>query len=116
MCAATFVMRQPTFPIRGVDVAGQVEAVGKNVTRLRPGDEAFGTGRGTFAEYTTSREDRLVPKPPELTFAQAAAIGVAGMTALQGLRDRGQGGHRLHSETSCSTSPRTVGSRTSGAC
>ncbi len=85
-----FLLRQPTFPVRGVDVAGQVEAVGKNVTRLRPGDEVFGTARGTFAEYATAREDRVVPKPPQLSFAQAAAIGVAGITALQGLRDRGQ--------------------------
>ncbi len=90
MRAVAFVLRQPSFAIRGVDVAGQVEAVGKNVTRLRPGDEVFGTGRGTFAEYTTSREDRLVPKPRELTFAQAAAVGVAAITALQGLRDKGQ--------------------------
>lgn len=90
MRTAAFVMRAPTFPVRGADVAGEVEAVGKNVTRLRPGDEVFGTGRGTFAEYTTAREDRLVPKPQQLSFAQAATIGVAAITALQGLRDRGQ--------------------------
>jgi len=88
--AIAFLLRQPTIPVRGVDVAGQVEAVGKAVTRLRPGDEVFGTARGSFAEYAIGREDRLVAKPHELTFAQAAAIGVAGVTALQGLRDRGQ--------------------------
>ena len=84
------LLRQPTFPVRGVDVAGEVEAVGKNVTRLRPGDEVFGIARGTFAEYATGREDRLLAKPPQLSFAQAATIGVAGATALQGLRDKGQ--------------------------
>jgi len=88
--AIAFLLRQPTIPVRGVDVAGQVEAVGKDVTRLRPGDLVFGTARGSFAEYASAREDRLVPMPRELTFAQAAAIGVAGVTALQGLRDRGQ--------------------------
>src|SRR5438034_10202184 len=88
--AIAFLLRQPTIPVRGVDVAGQVEAVGKDVTRLRPGDLVFGTARGSFAEYASAREDRLVPMPRELTFAQTAAIGVAGVTALQGLRDRGQ--------------------------
>jgi NADPH:quinone reductase-like Zn-dependent oxidoreductase len=86
----SLVMRQSMFPIRGVDVAGQVEAVGRSVTRLRPGDEVFGTARGTFAEFAIAREDRLVPKPPQLSFAQAGAMGVAGVTALQGLRDRGR--------------------------
>src|SRR2546426_1391395 len=86
----TKLLRQPNFPVRGVDVAGEVEAVGKNVTRLRPGDEVFGIARGTFAEYATGLEERLLAKPPQLSFAQAATIGVAGATALQGLRDRGQ--------------------------
>jgi NADPH:quinone reductase-like Zn-dependent oxidoreductase len=85
-----FLLRQKSIPVRGADVAGQVEAVGRNVTRLRAGDEVFGVGRGTFAEYTTARESSLVPKPPQLSFAQAGAMGVAGVTALQGLRDRGQ--------------------------
>jgi NADPH:quinone reductase-like Zn-dependent oxidoreductase len=88
--AVGLLLRQPTFPIRGADVAGQVEAVGRNVRRVRPGDEVFGTARGTFAEFAIAREDRLVPKPPQLSFAQAGAMGVAGITALQGLRDRGQ--------------------------
>ena len=85
-----FLMRQPMIPIRGVDVAGQVEAVGKDVKRLRPGDEVFGVARGSFAEYATAREDHLALKPPELTFAEAATLGVAAVTALQGLRDGGQ--------------------------
>ena len=80
----------PKSSIRGSDMAGQVEAVGKNVTRFKPGDEVFGAGIGTFAEYTTAFEDRLAPKPRNLTFAQAAAIPGAGCTALQGLRDKAQ--------------------------
>ena len=84
------LMRQPNIPVRGVDVAGEIEAVGKNVTCLRPGDVVFGTGRSTFAEYATSTERVLVTKPPQLSFAQAACFGVAAVTALQGLRDKGQ--------------------------
>jgi 2-desacetyl-2-hydroxyethyl bacteriochlorophyllide A dehydrogenase len=76
--------------VRGGDMAGQVEAVGKDVTRFKPGDEVFGVGFGSFAEYATASEDHLVPKPRNLTFEQAAAIPVAGCTALQGLRDKGQ--------------------------
>jgi NADPH:quinone reductase-like Zn-dependent oxidoreductase len=86
----SFLLRQKPSPIRGVDVAGEVEAVGKNVARLRPGDEVFGLGRGTFAEYATGSEQSLLPKPRNLSFAQAAAVGVAALTALQGLRDRGE--------------------------
>jgi NADPH:quinone reductase-like Zn-dependent oxidoreductase len=86
-----FVMRSgPSVAVRGVDVAGEVEAVGKNVTRLRPGDAVMGVGKGTLADYTTSTEGRLVTKPRALSFAQAATMGVAPITALQGLRDRGQ--------------------------
>jgi NADPH:quinone reductase-like Zn-dependent oxidoreductase len=84
------LMRQPNIPVRGVDVAGEVEAVGKDVTRLHRGDLVFGTGRATFAEYATSSERGLVTKPSQLTFAQAACLGVAAVTALQGLRDKGQ--------------------------
>ncbi len=91
------LMRQPRSDVRGFDVAGRVEAVGKNVTRIAPGDEVFGTGIGTFAEYAASFEKRLAPKPRNLTFEQAAAIPVAGFTALQGLRDaaRVQPGQRV---------------------
>jgi NADPH:quinone reductase-like Zn-dependent oxidoreductase len=81
------LMRTPRSTVRGWDMAGDVEAVGKNVTRFQPGDEVFGTGFGTFAEYATATEDRLAPNPRPLTFEQAAAIPVAGVTALQGLRD-----------------------------
>ena len=81
------LLRSSRSSVRGFDVAGPVEAVGKNVTRFKPGDEVFGTGIGTFAEYVTTSEDRLALKPHQLTFEQAAAIPVAGVTALQGLRD-----------------------------
>jgi NADPH:quinone reductase-like Zn-dependent oxidoreductase len=84
------LLRLSTDAVRGVDLAGEVEAVGRNCTRLRPGDRVFGTGRGTFAEYATSSEDRLAPMPRNVSFSEAAAVGVAAMTALQGLRDIGQ--------------------------
>ena len=84
------LMRQSFDPVRGADLAGEVEAVGKDVTGLRPGDEVFGTGRGTFAEYAIASEKSLAPKPHQLTFAEASAMGVAAITALQGLRDRGR--------------------------
>jgi NADPH:quinone reductase-like Zn-dependent oxidoreductase len=75
----------------GVDFAGKVEAVGKDVTQFRPGDDVFGGRDGAFAEYVCVREDRaVVPKPASVTFEQAAAVPVAALTALQGLRDKGQ--------------------------
>ncbi|HEX3704537.1 MAG TPA: NAD(P)-dependent alcohol dehydrogenase [Vicinamibacterales bacterium] len=84
-------------PIRGADVAGVVQAAGKNVTTLRPGDEVFGLGTGTWAEYATGTERSLLPKPAGLSFVEAGAIGVAALTALQGLRDHGRmrAGHRV---------------------
>jgi len=84
-------------PIRGGDLAGVVEACGSRVTRFKPGDEVFGVARGTFAECATTTEKRLAAKPPGLTFEQAAALPVAGCTALQGLRDcaRVQPGQRV---------------------
>ena len=84
------MLGMPSSRVRGGDLAGQVEAVGKNVTRFKPGDEVFGVGIGAFAEYATAFEDRLAQKPRNLTFEQAAAIPVAGCSALQGLRDKGQ--------------------------
>ena len=88
--AIAAAMRSPILPVRGLDLAGEVEAVGEAVTRLRPGDAVFGAGSGTFAEYAAVPEDRLAPKPARLSFEEAAALPVAGLTALQGLRDRGQ--------------------------
>jgi NADPH:quinone reductase-like Zn-dependent oxidoreductase len=72
----------------GVDLAGIVEAVGSGVTRFRPGDEIFGSSRGALAEYACAAESRLAVKPAGLSFAQMAAVPVAGCTALQGLRDK----------------------------
>lgn len=82
-------LRKPKTRVRGTDVAGRVEAVGKAVTQLQPGDEVFGACDGSFAEYACSREDKLVPKPANLTFEQAAAVPTFACTALQGLRDAG---------------------------
>ena len=73
-----------------MDLAGVVEAVGKDASRFVPGDEVFGVGKGTFAEYALAREDKLAPKPANLTFEQAAVVAISGLTALQGLRDHGQ--------------------------
>jgi NADPH:quinone reductase-like Zn-dependent oxidoreductase len=80
-------LRAPKTRVRGREVAGRVEAVGKGVTTLRPGDEVFGIGEGSFAEYARATQDKLAPKPKNLTFEQAAAVGVSALTALQGLRD-----------------------------
>jgi NADPH:quinone reductase-like Zn-dependent oxidoreductase len=74
----------------GRDVAGQVEAVGRNVTQFTPGDAVFGACRGAFAEYVCVRERALVVKPDNVTFEQVASAPVAGFTALQGLRDKGR--------------------------
>jgi len=75
----------------GVDFAGTVEAVGKNVTRFHPGDEVFGGRNGAFGEYVTVREDRnIVMKPANMTFEQAASVPIAAITALQALRDKGK--------------------------
>ena len=74
----------------GSDVAGRVEAVGENVTQFHPGDEVFGCASGAFAEYALAREAYLAPKPANSTFEQAAAVPVAALTALQGLRDTGK--------------------------
>jgi len=86
---AGYGLRAPKKPVLGTDLAGVVEAVGKKVTRFRPGDEVLGTGQGSFAEYAAAREDRLAPRPANLTFEQAAAIPVSATTALQALRDQG---------------------------
>ena len=83
-----FGVRRPKHRVLGSDVAGHVEAVGKNITRFRPGDAVFGgIGLGGFAEYASASEDLLALKPDNLTFEQAAAVPMAATTALQGLRD-----------------------------
>lgn len=83
-------IRQPKYPVPGIDVAGVVESVGKNVKRFRSGDEVFGWCRGAYAEYACAAEDHFAPKPAGIMFEQAAAVPLAGITALQGLRDKGQ--------------------------
>jgi NADPH:quinone reductase-like Zn-dependent oxidoreductase len=79
--------RRPKVGVRGWDVAGTVEAVGANVTDLRPGDEVMGTAEGSFAELVIARPDKLVPKPANLAFEQAAAVPISGTTALRAVRD-----------------------------
>jgi NADPH:quinone reductase-like Zn-dependent oxidoreductase len=82
---------KPQNPRLGVDFAGTVEAVGKNVTRFKPGDEVFGGKFGAFAEYVTIREEwALALKPSNVSFEQAASVPIAGITALQALRDKGR--------------------------
>lgn len=96
MTGSPFVMRfatglgKPKNPIPGTDIAGTVEAIGSDVTTLRPGDEVFGWVPGAFAEYASAPADQLIRKPANLTFEQAAAVGVSATTALQLLRDTGK--------------------------
>jgi NADPH:quinone reductase-like Zn-dependent oxidoreductase len=86
---AGYGLRAPKTPVLGADLAGVVEAVGNSVTRFQPGDEVFGIGKGSYAEYVRAPENKLAPKPANLTFEQAAVIAISGLTALQGLRDHG---------------------------
>src|SRR5881227_1684885 len=79
-------LRKPKKARFGNDLAGQVEAVGKNVTKFKPGDEVFGVGRLTLAEYACASERGLVIKPANVTFEQAGCVAWAGLTALQGIR------------------------------
>ena len=89
-----FGLLKPKINILGVDIAGQVEAVGRNVKRFEPGDEVFGDisgcGFGAFAEYVCARENVLALKSTSMTFQEAAAVPQAAVLALQGLRDKGQ--------------------------
>jgi NADPH:quinone reductase-like Zn-dependent oxidoreductase len=82
-----FGVRRPKVRVRGVDVAGVVDAVGHDVKRLSVGDEVYGGCRGAFAEYASAGEDELAPKPANITFEQAAGVPVAGLTALKAIRD-----------------------------
>jgi NADPH:quinone reductase-like Zn-dependent oxidoreductase len=85
LARAALGVRRPKNPVRGLDVAGSVVAIGAGVTRFSVGDEVFGIARGSFAEYAVAREDKLVRKPETLSFVQAAAIPVSGLTALRAL-------------------------------
>ncbi len=94
-----FGLRRPRTPVRGTDIAGVVEAIGKNVTDLQPGDEVFGSSwadtlatPGTFAEFTVAPASRLIKKPLGLTFEEAAASVMSGLTALIAIRDVGKVG------------------------
>jgi NADPH:quinone reductase-like Zn-dependent oxidoreductase len=92
-----FGLRRPKLRVRGLDMAGVVDAVGKNVTDYRVGNEVFGRGVGTFAEYAVAHQEHLVTKPGNITFEQAAGVAMSGLTALQALRDTGgiQPGQRV---------------------
>lgn len=85
-----FGLRAPRNPVPGLDVAGVVEQVGARVTGFAPGDEVFGIAAGSFAELARARADKLVAKPRDLAFADAATVAVSGLTALQGVRDHGR--------------------------
>lgn len=85
-----FGFRAPKNPVCGMDVAGRVVAVGKNVTEFQAGDEVFGICKGSFAEYACVSQTKLAKKPASLSFEQAAAIPISGGTALQAIRDKGK--------------------------
>jgi NADPH:quinone reductase-like Zn-dependent oxidoreductase len=85
-----FGLRAPKNAVLGMDLAGVVEAVGSGVSRFAPGDEVFGLGQGSYAEYAAALERKLAPKPANLGFEQAAAVAASGLPALQGLRDHGR--------------------------
>jgi NADPH:quinone reductase-like Zn-dependent oxidoreductase len=82
-------LRSPKLPVLGWDVAGTVEAVGSNVTDIQPGDEVMGTTKGSFAELAIAKADDLVPKPAKLSFEEAGALPISGITALRAVRDMG---------------------------
>ena len=88
MRLAGFGIRAPKNALLGYDVAGRIEAVGAQVTEFRPGQEVFGTCRGSFAEYAVARADRLLPKPGNVTFEQAAVVPISGFAALQAVREQ----------------------------
>jgi NADPH:quinone reductase-like Zn-dependent oxidoreductase len=83
-------LRKPRPDVLGLEMAGQIEAVGKNTAQFHPGDEVFGWGKGALAEYVSVSEDQLALKPTNLTFEQSAVVPFSGFTALQGLRDKGR--------------------------
>ena len=89
MRLAGFGIRAPKNPLLGYDVAGRVEAIGPRVTEFRPGQEVFGTCRGSFAEYAVAPPDRLLPKPENVGFEQAASVPISGFAALQAVRHGG---------------------------
>ena len=87
---AGFGVRKPKTPVLGLDVAGRVVAIGADVTRFAPGDEVFGIGKGSYAQYATADQNKLAHKPTNATFEQVAVAAVSGITALEALTDVGQ--------------------------
>ena len=87
---AGYGLRAPKTPVPGMAMAGVVGAVGKDVTRFQPGDEVFGIGKGAYAEYARAPENKLAPKPANLSFEKAAVVAISGSTALQAARDKGR--------------------------
>ena len=87
---AGYGVRAPKNPVPGMDVAGVVEDIGEDVTGFRPGDEVFGVGKGSFAEYAVALEKKLSIKPANLDHVQAAVVSISGMTAIQAVRDQGK--------------------------
>jgi NADPH:quinone reductase-like Zn-dependent oxidoreductase len=85
-----FGVRRPRVRVRGMDLAGRVEAVGEQVTRFRPGDAVFGWADGSYAEYASVPEDHLAPMPASIGFEQAAVVPISGFAALQAVRDEGE--------------------------
>ena len=85
---AGYGLRAPKNPVPGADLAGVVEVVGEKVRRFQPGDEVFGIGKGSYAQYAA--ENKVAAKPANLTFEQAAVVAISGLPALQGLRDHGR--------------------------
>ena len=116
-----FGVRRPKVRVRGMDLAGRVEAVGEQVTRFRPGDAVFGWADGSYAEYASVPEDHLAPMPASIGFEQAAVVPISGFAALQALpgtrgrssRDRRSwsSGRRVGSARSRSSWPRRSGPR-----
>ena len=83
-------LRAPKNSVPGSDLAGVVETIGKDVSRFNHGDEVFGVGKGSYAEYARALENKLAPKPTKITFEQAAVVPISGLTALQAVRDAGK--------------------------
>jgi NADPH:quinone reductase-like Zn-dependent oxidoreductase len=90
LAVPTLGLRHPKVPVLGMDVAGTVEAVGAQVTRLQPGDQVFGWCDGTFAEYACAPQDQFAAKPATLSFEEAAVVPISGFAALQAVRDVGE--------------------------
>ena len=103
-----FGFRRPKARVRGMDAAGRVEEIGTDVTRFQPGDEVFGIAAGSFAEYATARDDKIAPKPTNLSFEQAATVPTSCFAALQALRDKGGAARAEGADHRCRGSRRVI--------